>query len=327
MSNDALIKNMDNRICYFDNIKFFLILLVVFGHILQWYTKEIKELAQIFNFIYSFHMPLFIFMSGLFYSKHNIVSKITSYMYIYILGNAFLILLNALFKKDVSVNLLSVPNGYWYVFSLIFLVLLTYLFENLNKRIVLTMSIITSLLIGFDNTINGYLSLSRIIVFFPFYYLGHIVDKNRLTELSKNKYIKIISLVVLILTYYCCYFNKFNYFNFISGQILGKYGYGSKIAILKRVLFYITAIIIGFSYMMIMPSNSVPVISKLGKRTINVYFWHFIIIRLLFYLNVNKYAPMYLMLFLSLPITIILSTRVFEYPVKLISYKNLSSLK
>ena len=101
-----------------------------------------KRIGTIFNFIYSFHMPLFIFMSGLFYSKHNIVSKITSYMYIYILGNAFLILLNALFKKDVSVNLLSVPNGYWYVFSLIFLVLLTYLFENLNKRIVLTMSII-----------------------------------------------------------------------------------------------------------------------------------------------------------------------------------------
>ena len=44
----------------------FLILLVVFGHMLQPYTSGDKYLSALYLVIYSFHMPTFLFISGYF---------------------------------------------------------------------------------------------------------------------------------------------------------------------------------------------------------------------------------------------------------------------
>lgn len=49
----------------FDNIKIVLILLVVFGHALEEISLE-NEYGIIRACIYSFHMPVFIFISGYF---------------------------------------------------------------------------------------------------------------------------------------------------------------------------------------------------------------------------------------------------------------------
>jgi len=62
-----MIKDINNekygRILWADNLKGFLILLVVFGHVIQFSIPDYKNL-HIFNYIYSFHMPLFMAISG-----------------------------------------------------------------------------------------------------------------------------------------------------------------------------------------------------------------------------------------------------------------------
>ena len=50
------------RIAWIDNIKAFLILLVVLGHCIQDAGKS--DISGLYNFIYSFHIPLFFSMSG-----------------------------------------------------------------------------------------------------------------------------------------------------------------------------------------------------------------------------------------------------------------------
>ena len=50
------------RIAWIDNIKAFLILLVVLGHCIQDAGKS--DISVLYNFIYSFHIPLFFSMSG-----------------------------------------------------------------------------------------------------------------------------------------------------------------------------------------------------------------------------------------------------------------------
>lgn len=62
-------KNRDNK---FDFIKGILIILVVIGHAIQaLYGIDNKEVwyNPIFNIVYTFHMPLFIFISGYFFSS------------------------------------------------------------------------------------------------------------------------------------------------------------------------------------------------------------------------------------------------------------------
>ena len=67
---------------YFDILKFILIFLVVFGHIIEKYI-DFPLIKSIYLFIYSFHMPLFVFVSG-FFAKYN-KSKCYNYLFLYFL--------------------------------------------------------------------------------------------------------------------------------------------------------------------------------------------------------------------------------------------------
>ncbi|HHQ1552107.1 TPA: acyltransferase family protein, partial [Staphylococcus aureus] len=58
--------SLKERDYFFDNARAILILLVVFGHMLQPYTSGDKYLSALYLVIYSFHMPTFLFISGYF---------------------------------------------------------------------------------------------------------------------------------------------------------------------------------------------------------------------------------------------------------------------
>lgn len=57
------------RIVWIDNAKFLGIYLVILGHSIP--ASE-EEYSIIRNFIYAFHMPLFVFLSGFLYKRGNI---------------------------------------------------------------------------------------------------------------------------------------------------------------------------------------------------------------------------------------------------------------
>lgn len=54
------------RDTYWDSLKFVLIFLVVLGHMIEPYITSSKVILAVYNFIYLFHMPLFVFVSGRF---------------------------------------------------------------------------------------------------------------------------------------------------------------------------------------------------------------------------------------------------------------------
>ena len=54
------------RIALFDNIKGLLIILVVAGHFMHPVHNDNEVMSALFDIIYLFHMPLFVFLSGLF---------------------------------------------------------------------------------------------------------------------------------------------------------------------------------------------------------------------------------------------------------------------
>lgn len=57
-----------NRLEWADSLKCFLIIIVVWGHLIQYYSGlNIFWESRIWEIIYSFHMPLFIFISGYFF--------------------------------------------------------------------------------------------------------------------------------------------------------------------------------------------------------------------------------------------------------------------
>src|SRR5690606_41893719 len=54
------------RNAYFDNAKLLLIFLVVFGHAIQPFTSKNRIIDALYIWIYTFHMPAFIFLAGFF---------------------------------------------------------------------------------------------------------------------------------------------------------------------------------------------------------------------------------------------------------------------
>lgn len=62
---------MKQRLDYVDSLKGFAILLVVMGHVIAWFFKSYMDILpmqpspmRLWHIIYSFHMPLFMFISG-----------------------------------------------------------------------------------------------------------------------------------------------------------------------------------------------------------------------------------------------------------------------
>ena len=64
----------------------------------------------------------------------------------------------------------------WYMFAMAAFMLMTYLLRELPLWFVMPISIMIACLAGYDTNIGSFLYLSRIIVFFPFYYVGYHLD-------------------------------------------------------------------------------------------------------------------------------------------------------
>lgn len=65
-SKDGIV---NNRVGYYDIAKFFAIISVIYGHCIQHYLDKDPLYNPVYLFIYSFHMPLFMIISGYFSSN------------------------------------------------------------------------------------------------------------------------------------------------------------------------------------------------------------------------------------------------------------------
>ena len=78
---------MKNRIYRYDNVKALLIFLVVLGHMTTDYVSDSHLVRWTTLWIYTFHMPAFIFLSGLVH-KHYITPDVVEIFRQYKLNGA-----------------------------------------------------------------------------------------------------------------------------------------------------------------------------------------------------------------------------------------------
>lgn len=112
------------RIPYLDNIKGVLIVLVIIGHAIQ-YCSSTYEMDFAFRLIYSFHMPLFFFVSGYLANKgrwdRNLIPKRAIQLLLPFVTWAFIspLLKTGTFDLNSSIQTLVYPdNGLWFLYNL-----------------------------------------------------------------------------------------------------------------------------------------------------------------------------------------------------------------
>ena len=160
-----------------DNLKCLLIFAVVFGHMLELFMGKNDSFKVIYLVIYSFHMPLFAFISGVFarFSPEKIRNHLI-YPYV-VFQILYLLFANSVLEKEAEVQFTTPYWLLWYLFASIAWNLLLPLVQGSGftwkkKAAVLSAAFLAGILIGFDNKAGYYLSFSRIVEFFPYFLLG-----------------------------------------------------------------------------------------------------------------------------------------------------------
>ena len=294
---------MSKRDAYWDNAKFGLITLVVLGHLIEPLLSKSTGFKYLFHFIYLFHMPAFIFISGYFtrgrMTRSGLLRLTLDYLVLFlIVQTIFVAFTKWIGLTQYSFLTLQPAYIYWYLFAVFFwtLLLQTIVWINQFLRVSLWYWIVGSLLIGvlvgFSEEIGWMLSASRIIVFFPFFLLGYTFRQNNLFFPTKLK-AKMLGLcmfgfgVLLLLTFP----------NVLSFQMLsGANGYvamgiGAEGAIMRLGLYSLQFLLVCAFFAWVPRRTGIG--TTVGANTLPVYVGHGFIVKLMvatsFYENVGSW--------------------------------------
>lgn len=189
-----MIKMREARYC---NIKLLLIFLVIYGHLIEPQINQNIIVSIQYKFIYLFHMPMFSFLSGLFIKDCRFCTiQLKKTMLLY-MGLQTLVFICSGGTIDLSYPcwilwyLLSL--SYWLCFVLMWMKLL----KGKYGLVILIISIIVGCAVGYVSFIDRRFSLSRTLVFFPYFWLGVMLGYK--TEWKKYRFKGVVTLVFGIL--------------------------------------------------------------------------------------------------------------------------------
>jgi fucose 4-O-acetylase-like acetyltransferase len=289
------------------------------------FTGESDICRSIFVFIYAFHMPLFLFISGLFHKNEHIFSKVLFFISAGFALKITLYLTARFCGKTPRFLLFSDGSLPWFMFALAAFVTLCYVFRHQNLWYLLIAWTVLACFAGYDQTLGDKWYLSRIIVFFPFYLLGHLIGSPAILRIKQNAgWLRIPSVLILVGWGYLC-LEKLNRVYLLRPLFTGRHpfsGVFEENGALARLACYVITLLVSFAIMMLIPSGSLPFVSKAGRQTLNVYFWHYPLYYLLnHFLHVSNLLSYGMLgksvyLLLALLVTVLLSFGIFSFPLK-----------
>lgn len=242
-------KKLSVRIPYWDNLKGFLIFLVVFGHLLQLVPNGCE--TALYKLIYLFHMPLFIFCSGAlssFSPRKILKGLILPYVLLQII---------CCFCTGEPIQLITPYWMLWYLPALAVWRTCLPLLDCADRKaapFVVLLLLLLGCSAGFIDAIGYTCTLSRILVFAPYFAIGYYAKKynwfrpDRTFSATARLSFAAAALVLCI--------------GFImlapiiqAKWLYGAYGYSSGgYGVFFRIAQYAGALVIGFSILVLIPN-------------------------------------------------------------------------
>lgn len=265
------------RNAYFDNARIILIFLVVFGHMVQPFIDGTKGLNTLYLWIYTFHMPAFIFLAGFFakgIGNKEYIGKLAKKLLIpYIIFQILYTAYYFLIGKDHWQTGVFYPHwSLWFLFSLFSWHILLTWFKKIPAVPSIALAILLGLVVGYFGDIGHTFSLSRTFVFFPFFLIGYWVTQDQVM-LLKRKSSKIASIMIMLAVAVTIYIAP----DLNSGWLLASKSYGDLglpgYGGFARLLVYITSTLMAMSFLAWIPQTK-SWITALGTRTLYVYLLH-----------------------------------------------------
>ena len=272
---------MLQRSLYIDNLKSLLIFLVVYGHFIS-IMQENTCCGIIYNCIYSFHMPLFVFVSG--YLSKNIdrqrlkdVDKVLFPYLIFQLIGYFIYSKGNVFHRF---NVFLPLQQNWYILALfVWRMMLPYT-RLFKARFVIIFSIIVAFYVGLFPEFGRFFTIHRIFYFFPLFLLGSCCEdlEEKLIYLQKHKAFLMITLLIALIAIGTLTAINGKLHNAIIYAFRPSEAYLSITGFLLRVIGFVSSIIISLCF--VVSTYNMLSTRKLagGGKTLLVYLSHFFVV-------------------------------------------------
>lgn len=264
-----------------DNMKAFLIFCVVFGHLLESFGGLHRQF--IYMVIYSFHMPAFSYTTGYFarprprYALTHILYPYLLYQTLYLCFQRYVLHQPTTFQYTTPYWLL------WYLMAYFFWMLLLPIFEGVQtawQPVAVAAVTLVALLAGRDPTVGYSFSISRMVVFYPFFLLGYYRIPDRIIHRLGKRTTGGLAVVILaggVLLWstltnlpVSSFYQSSSYFS--DGQL--------DLSLLWIRFFSLAAALVWVLMLQtVMPKCRIPAVSALGKYTMSVFLLHGFVIR------------------------------------------------
>ncbi|WHY71635.1 acyltransferase family protein [Fictibacillus enclensis] len=181
------------RIPWFDNIKGLLIFMVVFGHSIEIYRDWDGNTLPLYlyNAIYTFHMPLFIIISGYFY-RPNKFKRTVQLFAVFLIWQLINGVLSKLINDQEMITLhsdsrvLDLLQPYWTMWFLLGIIVWGMITPYVTKlRFPLITAIALAIWVSYVNDVTTWFSLRKLVNFYPYFLIGYLLaEKNILKALA-----------------------------------------------------------------------------------------------------------------------------------------------
>ena len=258
-----------------DSLKGFLIILVILGHIPGDYNLK--------YFIYVFHMPLFVLLSGYFtktpsdlkglwYSLKGIAKPLILFQVIYVSLDY------VIFERIEIASIITPFWILWYLMSLILWRIFTFLFQkpiHNDPFLFFLVAIMIALFSGYCPIRNPF-SLQRTLNFFPFFLAGLYLRQradvlSSLAGLGGAKIASIIVIVISVIVVWCGLYPEKMY-----DMLRGAHSYVIQDFPVKLLLI-IWSFSLSFAFLLTAKENRI--LSIIGKDSLVYYLLHGLLVR------------------------------------------------
>ena len=264
------------RIELYDNIKGVLIVLVVIGHFMHPVHNDNPAISAGFDIIYLFHMPLFVFMSGLFakgaYRDGKLaVNRIISYLVLGFAYQAALVLINgsALFPK-----LFLFSSAPWYLIAMAWWYVMTPLLARVRPAVGIAASSAIALAWGAVDLSSGLLASSRTLTFLPWFACGYYLDPERVARIRTSRWLW--AAVPVAAAVAIARLANPTIYDWFFQRVYGDTPYlaGTALGMVEKVVATGISVVFSLAVIKLTPAGGHPHLLALGQRTLQVYVLH-----------------------------------------------------
>ncbi|MCH5345348.1 MAG: acyltransferase family protein [Acetatifactor sp.] len=289
---DIKIKERDSYYC---NLKLLLIFCVVYGHTIEALIDSSAAAAQLYRIIYAVHMPLFLFLSGLFLKDGTSCLRQMKQMLLYYSTiQAVTVLVGR--KGGLPLSLGTPVWHLWYLLSLGCMAALGWCWYELAGRLIwlnrgivkivlIAVSILGACVVGEYSEVGRWLSLSRTICFLPYFLTGLFCPSEISWEMRRFRMLGLAGLMCFLSIYlnWGCHMPVELFYQADSYEVVGVHEIGAFL----RFLYLCMGCALGAFLLAFTPRRRF-LFSKAGTNTLWIYLLHPPLVKLFGYLRISE---------------------------------------